>query len=622
MIRLLTLLRLGSACFLLLLMQQANAMILPYYDYDFLPSSAYTVATEGTTLHTLKVTYSSRTTGGSVPIPVLSTGSVLRMRIYMPPGADTITISGESGDWQGVSDGSGSFAVGTYPVMGGSEENIPFCSDNPSATNATPCGSGTYIYPNQLEAATGGLNKKVFGSVIPNPIQTEQYFYFIIYQQPNALGGFEFDSLSISMTIADVALYNNWWYETNGGVNPSTPTDNNTSNSGSLSLTITPATGGSIRTSDAQINCSTSNNTCSSSYTTGTTITLSAVATTGYQFTRWTGGCSGSTVTPISLTLTSDMACSAVFSVTTTVVDPEPEEEEEVVEEEEEVVETPANESSLSVNPIELRLGDQTATPATNVGLVFYGNIIRDAASETLDIDTVNTLEADDIINLSIKITPNPAHSLIDLIVVSSWGDQSNPMRQVYEKVEAQDFFGFSSLGWSQWDSITPERLTGLKAYKSSLAVDDGQSYLIDIGHGQLTAPSGLEAQDRTVAFYVGYRYLNRLTGNTYLVINETPLLIQLPDAPAPSVINVGQTTCAYGASDASCDFVRTCEVDAEAEAFLVVNRTDLGADKVLCSLYGAAAGDATLYITTTQGVELSYLIQVVDPNADSTTTE
>ncbi|WP_140048502.1 InlB B-repeat-containing protein [Thioflexithrix psekupsensis] len=596
---------------MLLIAPYASARLLSYVEYDFLPAENYTVAPENTTLHTLRVSYSSRTPGSAgVPVSSLGTGNVMRLRIFMPPGTDAITISGESGDWQGIAGSGGGFAEGTYPVMNGFADDLPFCSQNPTSATPTPCGAGQFIYPNQLEAATGGLNKKIFGGVVPNPITTPRYFYFIVYQQPNALGSFRFTSLSISMSIANISLYNQWWQNKNGGGStPTNPTEPVPPTDNSVTLSVTEPANGTLRTVDSKIDCSAASKVCASQYVAGTTVTLNALANSGYQFAGWTGGCSnyGSANYILTILLQTSLTCGANFTQITT-SEPTTPTEPTVPTTPQPPVVTDTYQSMLSVSPIELKLGDQTATPVTSAELSFYGNVVRNVSTETLALKRINLLESNDIVNLSVKIKPNPLHSLIDLVVVSSWGDSGDPMRKVFEKVDSQDFFGFSQTGWSQWESISSDRLKGLKAYKSALAIDNGRSFLVDLGNGLMQAPLGLAAKGRTVAFYAGYRYLDRLTGAIHLVVNEYPLIFQLPDAPVPTLLQVGVNTCAYSAKEGSCDYVRACRV--EPEEFMTVNRVEFGPDMVTCQLYANQAGDATLYITDNKGNESSYKIR------------
>jgi uncharacterized repeat protein (TIGR01451 family)/uncharacterized repeat protein (TIGR02543 family) len=97
----------------------------------------------------------------------------------------------------------------------------------------------------------------------------------------------------------------------NGGNSSSTATT--TVNPIQHTLTVTPAgTGVGTVTSDVGgINCGT---TCSDSFASGTVVTLTATADPGSTFTGWGGDCSG-TVSPTSVTITSDKTCTATFDL-------------------------------------------------------------------------------------------------------------------------------------------------------------------------------------------------------------------------------------------------------------------------------------------------------------------
>ena len=76
----------------------------------------------------------------------------------------------------------------------------------------------------------------------------------------------------------------------------------------SYALTVTAPTNGSVSSSPSGISCG---STCSASYASGTSVTLTATPAAGYTFTSWGGSCSG-TATTCTLTM------SAAKSVTTT----------------------------------------------------------------------------------------------------------------------------------------------------------------------------------------------------------------------------------------------------------------------------------------------------------------
>jgi uncharacterized repeat protein (TIGR02543 family) len=86
--------------------------------------------------------------------------------------------------------------------------------------------------------------------------------------------------------------------------------------SGSYTLSINPTpTNGTVTSSPAGINCSSGGSTCSASFTSGSTVTLTATPSTGYTFAGWTGDCSScGTSTTCSINMDADKTCSANFT--------------------------------------------------------------------------------------------------------------------------------------------------------------------------------------------------------------------------------------------------------------------------------------------------------------------
>ena len=81
-----------------------------------------------------------------------------------------------------------------------------------------------------------------------------------------------------------------------------------------LSINPTP-TNGNITSNPAGINCGSGGSTCSASFTSGSTVALTATPSTGYTFAGWTDDCSGCcTNTTCNITMTANKTCSANFT--------------------------------------------------------------------------------------------------------------------------------------------------------------------------------------------------------------------------------------------------------------------------------------------------------------------
>jgi uncharacterized repeat protein (TIGR02543 family) len=78
----------------------------------------------------------------------------------------------------------------------------------------------------------------------------------------------------------------------------------------SYSLSVAKSGSGTVISSPSGINCG---STCSATYASGTAVTLTATAATGYSFAGWSGGCSG-TSTGCTVSMTAARSVTATFS--------------------------------------------------------------------------------------------------------------------------------------------------------------------------------------------------------------------------------------------------------------------------------------------------------------------
>jgi hypothetical protein len=85
-------------------------------------------------------------------------------------------------------------------------------------------------------------------------------------------------------------------------------------------LTVSLTGSGSVTSTPSGINCSSSQ--CSSTFVSGTSVTLSAAATAGSSFTGWTGACTGTA--PCTLRMTSAQSVGATFAAPDFTVTPSP----------------------------------------------------------------------------------------------------------------------------------------------------------------------------------------------------------------------------------------------------------------------------------------------------------
>jgi hypothetical protein len=247
-------------------------------------------------------------------------GQTMRVRVLIPPGTESAKISAQSNSWQcapDITDGRGNIIVSQSercPIMDGFDHDQgELCAYNPTNFNPSPCGEGTYIYPQNLHTVTARLLDILYPTESDSPdiidVGKQRYAYFVLYQQPQALDKFSFTSnLGISFGISNVESYNEW---VDAGRPPPIP-------SKTLIITPTPS-GGTVTTQAGGINCGSGGNACSEKYETdmGQSAVLTATAQEGFSFVGWGGSCSGTT-NPLTLSMDAGKTCSATFKRTYT----------------------------------------------------------------------------------------------------------------------------------------------------------------------------------------------------------------------------------------------------------------------------------------------------------------
>ncbi|BAP56230.1 hypothetical protein THII_1933 [Thioploca ingrica] len=249
-------------------------------------------------------------------------GQTFRMQVLVPPGVTTVTITAQSNNWQCAPDPvSGSPSPLRCPIMGGFDHDPgEFCTQDPSAGKPTPCGNGTFVYPQKLHTVTARLSDILYPTESTSPkVTTEpRYVYFVLYQQPQASSDFYFGSnLGITFGISDVQKYTQWrnarpWAggplgNTIDGIGES-PTN------GQFTLSVVPTTTGSVTSNPLGIQCGGTMGTtnCNATYTANSQVTLTATAQSGSRFINWSNGCGGTDNVTL-LTMNSDKTCSATF---------------------------------------------------------------------------------------------------------------------------------------------------------------------------------------------------------------------------------------------------------------------------------------------------------------------
>ena len=252
--------------------------------------------------------------------PPVQLGQTMRIKVLIPPGTSIAKISAQSNSWQcapDVTDGRGNIIVSQSercPIMDGFDHDQgEFCTYDPTSFNPSPCGGGTYIYPQDLHTVTARLLDILYPTESDSPdvieVGKQRYAYFVLYQQPQALDKFAFTSnLGISFGISNVDSYNKW---VDAGRPLPIP-------SKTLIITPTPS-GGTVTSQAGGINCGSGGSACSERYDTdmGNSAVLTATAKEGFSFVGWGDSCSGTT-NPLTLPMDAGKTCSATFKRTYT----------------------------------------------------------------------------------------------------------------------------------------------------------------------------------------------------------------------------------------------------------------------------------------------------------------
>jgi len=146
-------------------------------------------------------------------------GDSIIFKFLLPPGTERANISAQSNSWQcagEILDDDGNIITQRYercPVMDAFEDYPNDLCPSWQLAETKPCGEGEYTYLGDLHTVTARLLDILYptNSDTIVPLKEAKYSYFVLYQQPDALGVFTFtSSLGMSVAITDRELYNCW----------------------------------------------------------------------------------------------------------------------------------------------------------------------------------------------------------------------------------------------------------------------------------------------------------------------------------------------------------------------------------------------------------------------------
>jgi hypothetical protein len=257
------------------------------------PSNPFTFSTAGGCTYALDaVSVQVPAAGGSYAVTV-TTGTTCAWSVTTPTSWVTLWTFGSTGEGSvpfGVqantsnSPRTGSVVIAGQSVTISQAAAPPAAKTTPSISWPAPAAiqQGTALGSTQLNATASVPGTFVYnpaaGTILPAGTHT----------------------LRVAFTPSDPSLYTTATASTSITVN--TPT---------YTLSFTRPAGGTI--TGPGITCGTAGTACSTTMPGSTTAVVLATADTGYNFSSWTGQCSGTTAS-LSLQVTGDIACGATFT--------------------------------------------------------------------------------------------------------------------------------------------------------------------------------------------------------------------------------------------------------------------------------------------------------------------
>lgn len=154
-----------------------------------------------------------------LPVNKLWPGQTMRIKVLVPPGVDTASISGSSNQWQGQGPNFNQAPqVGVFSDdRGNSNDSSVFflCPDlitPPALKNSCPSiknvGNNTkFVYALELHNVTAMMSEALYHEVQETTLAKETY---LVIHNPSRSITFELGSLQIQMVVSNQKLYNNW----------------------------------------------------------------------------------------------------------------------------------------------------------------------------------------------------------------------------------------------------------------------------------------------------------------------------------------------------------------------------------------------------------------------------
>lgn len=499
-----------------------QTMALPFDVFYTLPDtpsvSFQKVSNEAPTGTT--ISYSTERT--TMPLQPLQSGQSMVIKVLLPPGTTSASISANSNDLQ----------RSPPPVMQFySVDPKGFCLGTQKPAN-TDC-----VLESDLTKSSASVNRTISEVDLQKSL-CSRYGYFVLYQ-PSGGPTVEFSTLSFSMSWTDKNIYNKW---VDAGLKPDycpTPT---TTTSGTLSVTVNGK--GRVVSDDKTINIdcdpikADSCKTPSVPYPNNTQLTLTATPPDGATGFKWEDCVTApSTANPLTLSILDKEVKNCVLTFSPNAVVNTPTNIADVTAENVFVIVDPTTKPFFdSLTPkidIEKELRESKISLSARVD-----GVIDSTASawlgkkENAMIPTV--IPKDSALTMHATITPAPllANIPIDTFVLVAWMDSTKKTLETAawrNKISKKPSFYFSvtdvlgnpNTNWKNLVITKDEDKViandyAIQPLDSNVVVGLGKSLSFTIGSDIIAPPIGLKGKDRTAYVFVGYRPSKQYESGTY----------------------------------------------------------------------------------------------------------
>jgi len=423
-----------------------NVMALPSFEDTASISQIYVPAPSQGTDFSIDALYAPSYPFPRNQVPFLPMGTPLFIKILVPPGASLVVASGQSGSF-----------------------SDQYVTSSPNDVVNQVCSSPSQCIGSSMSRINGALSTTIYRGA---PQEKASYMTLVLW---NDASSFNFTTFRISMTVTDIVRYKEWrdalsWAGGSGNID-------------GIGQNISTFTFGAKPESDARGSVTCNNNTCPTSASANTPITLQATEKTGFIFSEWQ--CTGSSPAnskskSTTITVNATTNCIAVFNTAG---------------------------SGSSSSSVEYALPEFPGLPKADIKLSarvdelpnggFSWLNLGDANAITTALKDYGNLPAGSSLTMNAAIAPSDPVNALDVyaVVLLTGAGKPDILKQ---KISSKASFDFTIE--SDWQT-----LGALKPYKTvsnARNFSSTQPYSFLIGAGEVVLPKGYTG----VMFAVGYQ--------------------------------------------------------------------------------------------------------------------